>query len=158
MGNDNSKAYITGIVLGIIAAIISVGIFIVFTVKSGIIFGLAAVLVGVVSGGAVGLGYRLGKGKITNDSEAAKFLWTLTLFGLLGMLIAYFGPYLYFATGGLNISMYLTLIGFDWMDILFIAIGAYGGRWAGKKIGYSLFMKHVREQQIKNIKIKPKKK
>ena len=120
----------------------------------GKILGIVAILCGGISGGAVGLGYKLGQGKIDSKKEANTFLWILTLFGLFGVLVGYLGPYLIFASKGFSFSMYFSLIGFDFISLLFIIIGAYGGRWAGSHIARSIILKEAYKEAIEHVKEK----
>ncbi|MBT5023098.1 hypothetical protein HOK51_08090 [Candidatus Woesearchaeota archaeon] len=123
-----------GLLFGLIGIIISAIIFVVVAVKTDTIFGIVAILCGAISGGAFGLGYKIGKGTFKKEACVKNFLLFATAFGLVGVLAAYLAPSIWFAMHGIPLSFYLSLIEFDFMDALFIAIGAYGGRWAGKKV------------------------
>ena len=92
--SDNSKAWILGSFLGLIGIVLAAVLFVFITLKTGHIFGIAAILCGAIAGGAVGFGYKMGGGRIGSKSEAQLFLWVLTGFGFLGVLAAYFGQYI----------------------------------------------------------------
>ena len=146
---DNTKAWTLGVILGIIGVILSAGVLIYITLKTERIFGIVTIISGIISGGAVGLGYKLGKGNLTSKSQVQMFLWILTFFGLLGVSAAYFGPYILFAANGISFLDYISLIGFGFMDIIFILIGAYGGRYAGESLARSIILDELRHEQIK---------
>ena len=141
------KTWLFGIILGIIGIVVGGGIFIAITLKTGMIIGFAAILVGAIAGGGFGLGYKLGNGKFKDKPDVQRFLAVATIFGLLGMFAAYFGPYIFlFAPKGINLALYLSAVGFGIRDILFIAIGAFGGRWAGKSLAKLIIMKQITEK------------
>jgi len=150
---NNAKAWALGLILGFFGIIISASLFVYIVLKTEVIFGILAVACGAISGGAVGLGYRLGKGTFKAKKDVTIFLWVLTLFGLLGMLAAYFGPYFLFMNG-LSFSLYFTLIEFGLMDAVFILIGALGGRWAGTRFAQAIILKEVQQQAMKHVKEK----
>ena len=147
----NSKAWLAGSVLGVLGIIMSAGVFIFITLKTERIFGIVAVLCGALSGGAVGLGYKVAKGELTSKSQVTSFLWVLTFFGLLGVLTAYFGPYILFL-GDLSFGEYISFIELDIKDAFFIFIGAYGGRWVGEAIARSIILKGMKQEALQDIK------
>jgi len=142
----NSKAWTLAIIFGIIGIILSAVILILIMLKTGYIIGIVTVLGGALSGGAAGLGYKLGNGNLKDKSEVQTFLWILTGFGFLGVLAAYIGPYFVFFSPNLGFSLYISLIGFDYKDVLFLIIGALGGRWAGERIARSIIISNLRPE------------
>ena len=153
---NNQSAWLTAIIAGIIGIAISSAIFVFIATKTGSIYGAVAILCGAISGGAVGLGYKLAKGKFKTASDVKIFTWVLALFGLLGVMNAYLAPYVFIAKAAIPLSMYFSLMQFGFMDALFILIGAYGGRWAGsfmaKSIIISQFKQHIEKAQKEQIK------
>ena len=55
---------------------------------------------------------------------------------------------------GLSFGIYITLLGFNGKDAIFIIIGALGGRWAGKKFGMSIVKKQIVKESVQGIKIR----
>jgi hypothetical protein len=131
---NNMIAWSAGILSGLVSVAISAFIFVLIAIKTGYIFGFVSILCGVISGGIVGLIYKLANGRISNRKEARIFLFVLTIFGLLGVLAAYALPFFLFNTE--SFIEYLSIIDFDLKDVLFIVIGAFGGRWVGKKLAW----------------------
>ena len=126
---SNLKAWTLGFIFGILGIIVSAFVFIFVALKTGYILGLITVLCGALAGGAFGIGYRIGKGKLYSKAQVTTFEHILFFFGLFGLLAAYFGPYLLF---DLDFSAYLSLIDFNLQDFAFILAGAIGGYYAGK--------------------------
>ncbi|MEM4230526.1 MAG: hypothetical protein QXF25_01495 [Candidatus Pacearchaeota archaeon] len=143
------KPFILSIVMGLLAVIISAAILVIITYKTGRIFGIITFLSGVVCGGATGWGYKIGKGKIVSKNDAQFFLTLCTIFGAVGVIAAYLGPYLILFSKFLSLNSYLNLLKFGILDILFIVLGAFGGRWAGKKVALSILINQAYEQQEK---------
>lgn len=153
---ENRKAWTLAIIFGFIGVIISGAIFFAMMYYTDRIFGLVAIACGFISGGAAGLGYRIGKGSI-HGGNVKKFLTVSALFGLLGVAAGYMAPYVYLASqlGRLfTLSGYFALMEYGFMDLLFIAIGAWGGRWAGQKVGLSIVYKNELERHPIQLKIK----
>ncbi len=144
---DNSRAWILATVFGIAGILLSAILFVFITWKTGYILGLVAIICGAISGGAAGLGFKLAQGKIATKEGVMVFIWSLAFFGLMGMLAAYFGPYLLFASKGISFTTYLSLISFDAKDIVFIMIGSFGGRWAGSRIARSIIITQLMRRQ-----------
>jgi hypothetical protein len=155
---NNNLSWILGITFGLVGALVSAAIYVYIAYKIHIIFSLVAILCGIIAGGAMALGFMLGKGKLT-QKNVSLYLWATTILGAIGVLAAYFLPYvIYFRF--LSLSFYLTLIKFGFLDVLFIVFGAFGGRWAGQKVGYMMFHSQLSEQaleEFKKLKSEPKK-
>jgi len=128
---ESNKGIILGTIFGILGIILSAVIFIAIVYYSGYIIGYVAILCGAIAGGGFGLGYKLGKGTV-NDDNYKIFLTVTIVFGVLGVLAAYIAPYILFISKGISFFEYISLMGFGFMDILFIAIGAYGGEISGR--------------------------
>ena len=150
----DQAAWILGILFGLFGILISAGLFAFIALETGMIFGMVAILCGGISGGAVGLGYKIGKGKLKSKKEVNTFLSVITLFGLFGIIIAYLGPYWVFASKLLSFSMYMSLIDFNLMDLMFMFIGAYGGRWVGARIARSILLNEAYRQYMEKAKDK----
>ena len=148
MGSNNNKAWVMGVILGILGVIVSSGIYIYIAWTTERIFGIVAILCGLIGGGAAGLGFRLGRGQISSADSAKKFLAVTTIFGFLGVAGAYIGPYLIFGWIGLPFSAYMELIEFDIMDVLFIVFGTFAGRGAGKSIGKTIMVRGAIEEHL----------
>ena len=120
-----SKPWILASAFGLIGVLISGAIFFSIAYATGTIFGLVAILCGFISGGAAGLGYKIGKGTLHKGKEVKPFLAMVTLFGLLGIIVGYLAPYIYFAVSfGAFISLetYFKIICFNFIDALFVFI------------------------------------
>lgn len=141
---ENAKAWTLATIFGSVGVVISAAIFFIIMYLTNMILGIVAIGCGMLSGGAAGLGYRLGKGNFHSKREMVIFLWMMTLFGLLGVTAGYFTPYLLLIvlSGELpSLSGYISLL--TAKSFLFIVIGAYGGRWSGKKIGWSIVQSDI---------------
>ena len=122
-------AYILGTIIGLIGAAIAAGILIWITIKTGMVFGIATIILGAIAGGAFAIGYRIGGGEPSGVS-----VLVAALMGLIAIGAAYFGPGIWLSSNGLDINTYLELIEFGILDVVFIVIGALGGRAAGRAI------------------------
>jgi hypothetical protein len=134
MKTKNALAWVAGLLVGMVGIAISAAIFVIIAMNTGYIYGAVAILCGALSGGIVGITYKLAKGKILNPTQAKIFLWVLTVFGLLGVLAAYVSPYIIYPVDGGGFIGYVKFMEFDIKDVLFIVIGAYGGRLVGMKL------------------------
>lgn len=141
----NSRAWILGVFFGIIGVIVCSAILIAMAYYLNMIHGIAAIFCGAISGGAVGLGYKIGHGRLRTKYQVSGFLLVATLFGFLGVVGAYYGPYLLFI-GTLPIGLYTDLMGIGAMSFIMMAIGAYGGRWAGKTLARSIILNDPKVQ------------
>jgi len=157
---NNNKAWILSIVLGLVGIAISAAIFFGMMVVTGMIFGLVAIFTGALAGGLAGLGYRIGGGQLQTKSQASNFLWLTTIIGLISVVAGFtLAPYIYTGAYAMTdfisfVELYAKLGGFSIIDVLFVAIGAYGGRWAGQKLGYAFAMGQSRDEAMKEIKEK----
>jgi hypothetical protein len=138
---SKTTQWLFAIILGVIGVLVSAGIFVYVAYATERIFGLVAVACGFISGGAASLGFMLGGGSFRIKSDVDAYLWMSTIFGLLGVLSAYFLPYLILFSA-MPMATYLNLISFGILDVVFIAIGAYGGKWAGQNIGKLILIKN----------------
>ncbi|MDO8633886.1 MAG: hypothetical protein Q7K34_01175 [archaeon] len=140
----NGKAWFLGIIFGLIGIAVSAAIFFGVMVVTKMIFGYAAIFTGAVAGGIAALGFKIGGGSFKEQKDISNFLLFATIVGLVAVVAGYtVSPYFYYGAFdkmdfGAFMELYSSLGVFSGIDFLFIAIGAYGGRWAGQKIGYSI--------------------
>ena len=142
------KAWTLSVLFGIIGMILSGAIFFGIMYATEMIFGFVAIGCGMLSGGLAALGFKLGKGDFKSQKEITIFLSLLTVFGLLGVISGYFAPYFYFLIKNgmmINVGIYLSLIEFGFMDVVFALIGAYGGRYIGKRMVSSILIKNTNQ-------------
>lgn len=126
---SQTKAWTLAILFGAIGVILSAGAFLAMIVYTKWVFGILTVAFGVLSGFLCALGFKVGKGSLATQKHVSLFLNLATLFGFLGVAGGYLGLVaLVFASGDPQAWSVLRL-----SDLLFAALGAYGGRWAGEK-------------------------
>ena len=148
------KAWTLSVLFGIIGMILSGAIFFGIMYATEMIFGFVAIGCGMLSGGLAALGFKLGKGDFKSQKEITIFLSLLTVFGLLGVISGYFAPYFYFLIRNgmlINLSFYLSLIEFGFMDIIFALIGAYGGRYIGKIVVRSALLRMIEQHRAQKV-------
>lgn len=121
--------WILAIVFGCIGIAVSGALFFAMLLFTNSVFGILVAVFGVLTGFLTALGFKLGKGSFPTEKSVTLFLHLATVFGFLGVAAGY------------GVIMGLAWIGGEtqaWnvlspIDLLFAAIGAYGGRWAGEK-------------------------
>ncbi len=126
---NQSKAWLLAVILGSVGVLISGALFFAVLYFTGIIFGILTIGCGVISGFASAVGFKIGKGSFSTDKHVSAFLHLATAFGFLGVVAGY-GALLGFDFLTGNPTPWVNL---DLMDLLFVVLGAYGGRWAGEK-------------------------
>lgn len=151
-----ARAWIVSILFGLIGIAISAAIFFGIMVATERVFGIVAIFTGAIAGGLAGIGYKIGGGTFRSKEQASTFLGYVALVGLVAVLAAFtVGPYFYIADGTGDFFAFLELYnamgGFSLIDILFVAIGAYGGYWAGSKAGYSIAVGQAQEETMKRV-------
>ncbi|MBI4045044.1 MAG: hypothetical protein HY392_05025 [Candidatus Diapherotrites archaeon] len=140
----NGKAWFLAIIFGLIGIVISAAVFFGIMVATERVFGLVAIFTGAIAGGIAALGFKLGGGSFKEQKDVSNFLLFATIIGFLAVVAGFVvSPYFYLGgfgrmEFGTFIELYSSLGGFSPIDLLFVAIGAFGGRWAGQKVGYSI--------------------
>jgi len=171
-----AKAWIIGIIFGIIGIALSAFLFYLTVLATGHVYGILSIIIGAISGGLFCFGYKFGR-EIISHAEAKSLIYASAIIGMIGMLAAYFGQAILIVfemifSGELSPSniffvfrLYSVLIGFGLFDILFVAIGGLGGLWAANRIVGTFFTiqgtaiaQKTEPEQVKPLKQKAKKK
>ena len=142
---NQSKAWSLAVIFGGVGVLISGALFFAVIYFTGYIIGLLTIGCGVLSGFASALGFKFGKGAFGTEKQVHAFLNLATVFGFLGVCAGY-GILLWGSFQSGNTAPWLNL---ELMDLLFVAFGAYGGRWAGEKYLMMLSSKVIAEELAK---------
>lgn len=154
---NSLNVWIKAALLGLVGIAISAAIFFGMMIATERVFGIAAIFTGALAGGMAAIGYKIGGGVLTKKSEVSNLLNFATIIGLLAVAAGFvIAPYLYFAADKLDFftfwSLYSEVGGFGFIDVIFVAIGAYGGRWAAKKVGYTMITETAEAKAIEKVK------
>ncbi len=122
------KEILYGILFGVGGILLSSIILYAIVSKLENIWGWFTIISGMISGGAFGLGYGAGKGKV-NEQNKNTFMYLCIFFGFFGVIMFYLIPFILY---NLNFNDYLEFMNIGFLDIIFILLGAYGGELAGK--------------------------
>ncbi len=153
------SAWVLAFVLGLVGILVSTGVFFGIMLATGRIYGIVAILTGAIAGGIAAYGYKIGGGTFKTEMDVSKLVWFVTGVGLIAVLAGFvLGPYGYFLLNagfidfGTFWRLFTALGGIEPIDVLFMLIGAYGGRWAGKNVAYSIALGQAQEQVMEKVK------